>query len=715
MAMAPPPPAAAATPPGAGLDAAVLRTKAMLRWGAVLIALLVAVSLPAVRGFFGLGALQVGLETEANNAAAALSEIASVDPDTWRFQHSKLVSAMQKTLEHRMVGAARLVDAHDNELAAAGTWAPGYALESSVPVFDSGVPVARLQVQVSLLDLLASVAAIAVLGIVLALATWWLVVHKAAALLTDTLDKLQEARREAERAGLARATFLATMSHEIRTPMNGVIGMTSLLQDTPLSKTQRHYVDVIRTSGDSLLTVINDILEFSKVESGKVLLEPQAFQPDALAEDVLALLGPAAGRKHLDLPCRVLPAVPPWLEADATRLRQVLLNIVGNAVKFTDAGEVLVTVDWPAPGRLRYTVRDTGIGMTPGQARAVFDPFVQADASTSRRFGGTGLGLAISRRLVEAMDGSIQVHSVPGEGSTFVIEVAAQVVPEPARAAPVVDLDSLLGKRVLLVDDNPSNLEIIETLARGWGMLPTAVVRPQEALDLLAQGLLCDVAVLDFNMPVLNGVELAERMRALRPHLPLVLLSSSEGAPGASGLFAASLRKPVRRMLLLDTLLTVLSAGAATGPVPWSAPWSDSAATPQGAELLRSAMDDVLVLVVEDNPVNAVVVRTMLERLGCRSDLASCGEEAVAAVQRHAYDLIFMDMLMPGMDGMEATRRIRAMALPVQPRIVALTANVMAEDRAACAAAGMEGFLSKPVKLADVERCVAEYARGVEA
>jgi signal transduction histidine kinase/DNA-binding response OmpR family regulator len=696
----------------ADLDAVVRRTKAMLRRGAILVALLVAVSLPAVRGFFGLSALQIGLETEANNAATALSRIASVDPDIWKYQHSKLVALMQKAQQSSLVSAARLVDGRRELLAEMGTWAPLYALEYHVPVYDSGVPIATLEVQVSMADLLLSVAWIAVLGVVLAVATWWLVVHKAIASLSATVDRLQDARYEAERAGLARATFLATMSHEIRTPMNGVIGMTSLLQDTSLSKTQRHYVDVIRASGDSLLTVINDILEFSKVESGRVMLEPHPFQPDALAEDVLALLGPAAGHKHLDLPCRVMPAVPPWLQADATRLRQVLLNVVGNAVKFTDAGEVLLTVDWPAPGRLRYTVRDTGIGMTQDQVRAIFNPFVQADASTSRRFGGTGLGLAISRRLVEAMGGSIEVQSTPGRGSTFTIEIDAHVVPAPARTAPGVDIDSLLGRRVLLVDDSPSNLEIIETLARGWGMEPAAVRWPHEALELLEQGAPYDLAVLDFNMPAMNGIELAESIRRLRPQLPLVLLSSSEGAPGSTGLFAASLRKPVRRMLLLDTLLSVLSAGPAA---PVSPGWNDSAATPPGgSELHRNPMEDLQVLVVEDNPVNAVVVRTMLERLGCRSQLASSGDEALVAVEQQAYDLIFMDMLMPGMDGMETTRRIRRMALPVQPPIVALTANVMAEDRAACAAAGMDGFLSKPVKLAEVERCLAEYARSLE-
>jgi len=710
-------PAAPADPlPVDDLDTVVQQTIQRLRVGAVLVALAVALMLPASRLYFGTQTKLAGLAVEVEQMADELSRRASVRPDSWAFERNALTATLGIAVRRGNVDAARLTDTAQRELAGAGSWVPGRWMLRQAKVFDSGVPVATLYLQAGSASLLTGALQGGVVGLLLAVAVWWLISRVALRSLDRTFRSLQRARRDAETAGKARSTFLATMSHEIRTPMNGVIGMTGLLMETGLNKTQRHYVDVIRGSGDALLTVINDILEFSKVESGVMSLELQAFQPDVLVEDVLTLLSPAASRKRLELLCKLDPRLSAWVVADATRLRQVLVNIVGNAIKFTEAGEVLVNITCPSPGRLRYTVRDTGIGMSADQLRSIFDPFVQADASTTRRFGGTGLGLAISQRLVALMGGSISLASVPQQGSTFSVEIEASATAAPASAPPPIAFDSLLGKRVLLVDDHATNLEIVTTLTTRWGMQAVAVDDPLRSLEAFGDGSGFDIAVLDFNMPGINGAELARRLHLLRPDMPLLLLSSSDGADAANHLFAARLNKPVRRMQLLDALLTALSRAPVEADAHEGAPLSgrNRGAAASGIVPLDDAfarLSSTRVLVVEDNPVNALVVRTMLERLGILSEHASSGLEALQAVHRQRYDLMLMDMLMPEMDGLEATRKIRATALEHQPYIVAFTANVMAEDQAACTAAGMNAFIGKPVRMADLERCLAEFAR----
>ena len=692
------------------LDAAANASMVRLRRGALLLAAAIAISMPAARLYFDVRTRLSTLSTEAEGLADDLSLQASTKPERWVYETNAMSSSLNTLLLRRAADAVTLVDERQRVLASAGSWVEGRVLQHEASVLDSGVAVARLKVQTSIAPSLWSAGWMALLGLALGSMTWWLVSRSALGSLAQAMQALQNARVEAEQAGRARTTFLATMSHEIRTPMNGVLGMTSLLLESPLNKVQRRYVDVIRSSGDSLLTVINDILEFSKAESGKLLLEPQTFQPEALAEDVLTLLGPAAARKQLDLLCRVHSDVPGWMLADATRLRQVLVNIVGNSVKFTDAGEVLVSVECPAPGRLRYSVRDTGIGMTAAQMTSIFEPFTQADASTTRRFGGTGLGLAISHRLVALMGGTISVDSSLGMGTTFVVEIGCNATAAPPHAAAPADVTALLGKRVLIVDDNATNLEIVQALTRGWGMQPTLFAEPEGALAQFGDGAAYDLAILDFNMPGINGAELATRLHGVRPDLPLVLLSSSDGADAAHHLFAARVNKPVQRILLLDTLLNVL--GATTAPETHS----DRQATLPGS--LQAATDrlaSLRVLVAEDNPVNAIVVRTMLERLGCLSEHVGSGSEAVEAVQRQPYDLIFMDLLMPVMNGIDASLRIRSLPLEKQPYIVAFSANVMAEDRAACAEAQMNAFLAKPVRLADLEMCLSAFTRSLNA
>ncbi len=678
-----------------------------LRAGAWLLALVIFLGIPAIRAFYGAQASLALLAEEAQQASEALSARASARPDDWVFETNAIQRTLSDSLADRWITAARVVDAKGQTVLSLGPWSAHALFERQDEILDSGLAVATLHTQQDAGPLLGSVAQTALLSLLLGLATYVLVARLAVGSIVRTVSKLQDALREAQRAGDARTVFLATMSHEIRTPMNGVIGMTSLLRDTPLDEQQRHYVDVIRGSGESLLRVINDILEFSKVESGHGTLEPQAFQPDVLGEEVLMLLEPLSRHKEVKLAFEAGQGVPAWVLADVNRLRQVLVNLVGNAIKFSEHGTVLLRLQCPAPGRLLYVLSDQGIGMTPEQIRIVFDPFVQADASTSRRFGGTGLGLAISRRLAEMMGGSIAVASEPGVGSTFSLEIAAAQIEAPERGGDAVDAAFLVGKRALLVDDSPVNLEIVDTLARGWGMRTVPMTDPQRALTLAADRLEhLDVAILDFNMPHLDGHALGRRLRELRPDLALVLLSSANGAAHDPGLFDTRLNKPVLRNLLRDSLRSVLSKTAVQAPDQLT----HSAIVGLRDVIGLPPVAGLHVLVVEDNPINAMVIGAMLERLGVRNERVSNGLEAVQAIERQRYDLVLMDMLMPEMDGLEATRRVRANRSLVQPRIVALTANVMSEDRANCSEAGMDDFLSKPLQLGELERCLNAHA-----